>query len=177
MNAPLVLYPSKCYTQKMLGHFGFSYVGLIFLLMLFIPNLIWTRRQPKGYDELAKHENKILAWFERIGQVAVVVTAVCFSDFNVSELSAWTAWFIASCVLMLLYELAWIRYFLKPTLGSFYGSFLFIPIPLASLPILAFLMLGIYGKVIWLLIAALILGIGHLGIHIQHSRAIKELVH
>lgn len=26
-------------------HFGFSYTGLLFLLMLTIPNLIWTKNQ------------------------------------------------------------------------------------------------------------------------------------
>lgn len=49
----------------MLGHFGFSYVGLIYLLMLFIPNIIWTKHQPIGYD--FSNENKWLLWFERIG--------------------------------------------------------------------------------------------------------------
>lgn len=29
----------------MLGHFGFSYVGLLFLVMLMVPNLIWTKNQ------------------------------------------------------------------------------------------------------------------------------------
>ena len=24
-------------------HFGFSYIGLIWLLMLFVPNIIWTK--------------------------------------------------------------------------------------------------------------------------------------
>ena len=33
----------------MLGHFGFSYIGLLFLLLLFIPNVIWTRKKPQGY--------------------------------------------------------------------------------------------------------------------------------
>ena len=28
-------------------HLGFSYIGLIFLLMLFIPNIIWTRKNHK----------------------------------------------------------------------------------------------------------------------------------
>ena len=28
-------------------HFGFSYVGLIFLLMLFVPNFLWTKHRPK----------------------------------------------------------------------------------------------------------------------------------
>lgn len=28
-------------------HFGFSYIGLIYLLMLFIPNIIWAKNQPR----------------------------------------------------------------------------------------------------------------------------------
>ena len=31
-------------------HFGFSYVGLIFLVMLIIPNLFWTRNKPKSFE-------------------------------------------------------------------------------------------------------------------------------
>ena len=33
----------------MLGHFGFSYVGLIFMIMLMVPNIIWAKNQPQGY--------------------------------------------------------------------------------------------------------------------------------
>ena len=33
-----------------MGHFGFSYVGAIYLAMLTIPNLIWTKHQPAGYN-------------------------------------------------------------------------------------------------------------------------------
>lgn len=51
----------------MLGHLGFSYVGLIYLLMLFIPNIIWSNNQPIDYDNT--QENKILLLLERIGQV------------------------------------------------------------------------------------------------------------
>ena len=40
--------------------FGFSYIGLIMLLMLFIPNFIWTRNQPQVYDKYAKNEKKVL---------------------------------------------------------------------------------------------------------------------
>lgn len=157
----------------MLGEFGFSYVGLIYLLMLFIPNIIWTKRQPAGYTDLAKQENKILVIFERVGQACVVVAALIFNNYNPTEFSAWTIWLIVSAVMMIMYEAAWIRYFLKPTLKNFYGSFLLIPIPLASLPVFAFLLLGIYGKVIWLIVSSVIIGIGHIGIHTQH---IKEII-
>ena len=38
--------------------FGFSIVGVVFLAMLFIPNILWARNQPEGYDELSKNENR-----------------------------------------------------------------------------------------------------------------------
>lgn len=51
----------------MLGSLGFSYVGLIYLLMLFIPNIIWSKNQPIDYNNI--QENKVLLSFERVGQV------------------------------------------------------------------------------------------------------------
>jgi len=112
--------------------------------------------------------------FERAGQVCCTVTILIFSNFNITTFSAWSLWQIASFLLMLLYEICWIRYFTSDnTEENFYRSFLGIPVPLASLPVMAFLLLGIYGKVIWLIASSIIIGIGHIGIHIQHLKAIK----
>jgi hypothetical protein len=156
----------------MSGHLGFSYVGLIYLLMLFIPNLIWTKYQPAGYA--TEKENKILLVFERTGQVLVTFTVLIFNEFNINQISLWSIWLLISFILMLLYEISWIRYFLNEhTEKNFYRSLSGIPVPLASLPVMAFLLLGIYGKVIWLIISIIILGIGHIGIHIEHLKAIK----
>ena len=121
----------------MLGHFGFSYVGLIFMIMLMVPNIIWAKNQPQGYT--AENENKVLAVFERIGEVLATCCALVFSDFNLRAWSLWSLW----CG---------------------------VPLAGATLPVLAFFLLGIYGKVIWMLIACVILGIGHIGIHWQHSK-------
>ena len=57
---------------------------------------------------------------------------------------------------------------------DFYTSFLGIPLAGATLPIFAYLMLGIYGKNVFLILAAVILGIGHIGIHYLHKKEIKE---
>lgn len=158
----------------MTGHLGFSYVGLIYLLMLFIPNMIWSKSQ--ATDNENTHENKVLIGLERVGQAGCTGSVLIFSDFNITAFSAWSLWLIASFLLMIFYELCWIRYFTsEPTKGNLYRSFYGIPVPLASLPVMAFLLLGIYGKVIWLIAFAIILGIGHIGIHIQHLKAIKRL--
>lgn len=152
----------------MVGHIGFSYVGFLFLLLLFIPNIIWTKNLPEGYT--SKNENKILLFFERTGEVSVCCCAVLFSDFNLHKWSAWSLWLAASVTFMFLYELWWIRYFRSPKeLSDFYSSFLGIPYAGATLPVIAFFLLGIYGKIIWMLIATVILGIGHIGIHRQHA--------
>ncbi len=75
---------------------------------------------------------------------------------------------------MILYEGWWIRYFKsRKTLPDFYSSFLGIPVAGASLPVAAFFLLGVYGNVVWLMISAVILGIGHIGIHLQHRKEIS----
>ncbi|CAB1246454.1 conserved membrane protein of unknown function [Ruminococcaceae bacterium BL-6] len=152
-----------------MGHLGFSYVGFIFLLMLTVPNLIWTKHRPKGYDN--QNENKILLVFEKAGQVCVTCTALIFSDFNIHGFSAWSSWLIAAILLMVLYEFWWVRYFKSErTLKDFYSSFFGVPVAGATLPVAAFFFLGLYGKVIWLMVSVVILGIGHIGIHWQHLK-------
>lgn len=156
-----------------MGHLGFSYIGLIFLLMVTIPNLIWIRHQPKEYD--FRNENKTLLIFERVGQVLVACTALIFSDFNLRPWSIWTLWLIAAVILMLMYEGWWIKYFKsQKTLADFYSSFCGVPVAGATLPVVAFFLLGVYGKVVWLLVSTVILGIGHVGIHLQHRKEIKH---
>ena len=53
---------------------------------------------------------------------------------------------------------------------DFYSSFCGIPVAGATLPVIAFFLLGIYGSNVFLLVSVLILGIGHIGIHLQHKR-------
>ena len=36
----------------------------------------------------------------------------------------------------------------------------------------AFFLLGLYGRVVWLLAATAVLAVGHIGIHLQHRRAL-----
>lgn len=156
----------------MTGHFGFSYIGLIFLIMLFIPNLFWAKMKPQGYT--SENENKILLFFERAGEVLTCCCALFFSDYDPHGRTSRAWWLIAACLLMIMYELWWVRYFMSERkLSDFYSGFLGIPLAGAALPVVSFILLGIYGRVIWLIISALILAIGHIGIHLQHKRELK----
>jgi hypothetical protein len=76
---------------------------------------------------------------------------------------------------MLLYEIFWIRYFRSPrTMKDFYSGILGIPVAGATLPVLAFLLLALYGRNILLGAAVVILGIGHIGIHLMHRKEIED---
>lgn len=127
-------------------HFGFSYVG---------------------------NENKILLALERVGEILVSCAVMIFSDYNFKPWTNWSWWLVISFVMMVLYEIYWIRYFKsEKTMLDFYSSLLGIPVAGASLPVAGFMLLAIYGKNIVLGIAVLILGIGHIGIHMAHRREI-----
>ncbi len=158
-------------TGDVMISFGFSYVGLIYLAMLFIPNGIWAKNRPAGYDEASKKESRFLLIFERAGEVLLSVMAVIFKDNNIRPGSLWTGWLILSFTAMVLYEFYWIRYFKSPkTMADMYSSFAGFPVAGASLPVIAFFLLGIYSLNIFLVIASVIMGIGHIGIHMQHRK-------
>jgi len=152
--------------------FGFSIVGVIFLVMLFAPNILWAKRPPIGYKELARRENKVLLILERIGEVACSVCAVIFvSPEGISF--PWALWVCIAFALMVVYEFAWMRYFRGGRkLEDMYMPFGFIPMPLATLPVIAFLLLGIWYKSLIAILAAIVLGIGHIGIHYGHLQVV-----
>ncbi len=155
-------------------HFGFSYIGLLFLLMLIIPNLIWTKNQPADYELYVKNENKILLALERAGEALVTCIALIFSDFNIHGITAWSVILLLAFIIMLFYEAYWIKYFKsKKTMQDFYSSFCGIPVAGASLPVAAFFLLGIYGRNPFMIMAVIILGIGHIGIHLNHKKELE----
>lgn len=155
-------------------HFGFSYVGLIFLIMLIVPNIIWNKNKPTDYDKYLKNENRVLLIFERIGEVSVTCFSLIFRDYNINKISYRSVILLISFILMLLYEVYWIRYFKSDkTMKDMYSSLLGIPVAGAALPVTAFLLLGIYGRNIFLIVSTVILGIGHIGIHLNHRKETK----
>lgn len=156
-------------------HFGFSYIGLLFLTMLIVPNLLWSRNQPKDYEKYVNNENKILLLFERIGEVLVTCLLLVFSDFNIQGFSAWLSCLIAAFVLMIMYEVYWVRYFKsQKTMKDFYSSLMGIPVAGATLPVIACGLIAVYGRNPILFVATIILGIGHIGIHFNHKKELQN---
>ena len=162
---------------------GFCVTGAVFLLMLFIPNILWgMKKKPEGYEEAAAKENRALLLLERAGETGTTVTLLIFPCFDLlvkklpeglffgSRMPFW----VLAFALMILYECYWIRYFRSAgTMKDFYASFAGFPVAGATLPVLAVLLLGIYSRNLIMIGIAVILGIGHIGIHLSHLREIR----
>ena len=162
---------AKAWKVKM--QFGFSIVGVALLAMLFIPNIKWAKSQPPGYEELSGRESKALLMFERVGQVLATASAVAFVCPHGFSLP-WLLWLLAAFLLMLLYEVAWARYFKGgEKLDGMYRPLGPIPVPIATLPVAALALLGIWCQSPITVISAAILGIGHIGIHLGHLRELS----
>ncbi len=153
----------------------FSFTGLLYLVMLFVPNILWASRRPAGYEQHTAKESPFLLCCERAGQALVCCLALVAAPNGRTAAPVWRLWLAVSFLLMLLYECWWLRYFRSPrTMMDFYSSLLGIPVAGASLPVMAFLLLGVYRKSPLLAASSALLGIGHIGIHLQHRRGITE---
>lgn len=140
--------------------------------MLFVPNIIWAKNKPIDYEIYSKNENKTLSLIEKIGQVSVVCFSLIFAD-KINP-NPWLFVLILAFILVILYELYWVKYFKGPKrMEDMYSSFLGIPVAGATLPVLAFLLLGIYKMNFFLIMSALILAVGHIGIHLDYERQLN----
>ncbi len=165
--------------------FGFCFSGLILLVMLFVPNIIWAcGKKPKGYEQAKACENRILLVFERIGEIAATVSLLIFPSINPLIIKLpdgiYFRWrlliWLAAWVLMILYACYWIKYFRSPrTMKDMYSSFAGFPVAGATLPVFALLLLGMYSGNFIVTVSALVLGIRHIGIHLfERKKARRE---
>lgn len=152
---------------------GFSIVGSAFLLALFIPNIRWAKRQPAGYEELQKRESRVLLVLERVGQVLTTCTpliSVCPEGASFP----WALVLVAAALLMILYEIVRVRYFRDgERLDGMHQPLGPVPVPIASLLIAAFVLLGIWHKSPLAAISAIILAVGQIGIHLGHLHELE----
>ncbi len=152
--------------------FRVTWVGVLFLALLLAPNLLSARRLPANHGEFK--ESRVLQALERIGQVVLVTGLLCW-PFPSPAMELWSLWLAAALVLMALYEAWWVKYFHGPaTEARLCSGLLGIPLAGATLPVAAFLLLGAYGRSLALILAALVFGAGHIGVHWQHYLSVRS---
>ena len=150
-----------------------SWIGIVYLLALIGPNLIWTRNRPKDFEDYPVRENVLFRSLARSGETLLTCTALIFTGNSVLPLTVRSLWLLASAVLMVLCEVFWFRYLRgEKTMESFYARFLGLPAAAAILPTAAFLLLAVYDRNLLLGISAVVMGIGNIGLHLQYHKAV-----
>lgn len=154
-----------------MGSFGFSFVGLFCLILLFLPNIKWARASK--VPPAQRKEPPLLVWMERIGQAGIVACSLLFRDYDSVLFRPRIVLLGCAVALLVCYNLWWRRVFRSGlTQEALYSSFLGIPLAGAVLPSVSFLFLGVYGGVVWLILASTIFGVGHISIARLHQKSL-----
>jgi hypothetical protein len=109
---------------------------------------------------------------ERVGQVGCFVIPFFYRLPRASDVNA-----VALAIMigaLALYYAGWVRYLV---LGReeelFHRSLLGIPLPMAVMPVIHFLSASVLLSSVWLMLAAVMLGVGHIAVTWLNSRSIE----
>lgn len=61
---------------------GFSYIGLIYLIMLFVPNIIWAKNQPENYGKYVGNEEQAASYTREDWRSACEWNRACIFRFQ-----------------------------------------------------------------------------------------------
>lgn len=139
---------------------GFSYIGLIVVCVILLPNLLFMAFPPQNVPLGLKGGNILLTVMERAGQVGfIIIPIISYSYFSGIAFNIFTGIMIFSAIM---YYGLWIRYFVRGR--EFYLLFKplgVIPVPMAVFPIIYMLFSAIWLRHMWLGAAAVIFAVGH----------------
>jgi len=149
--------------------------SLLITLAVLAPNLLFLVLPPKNAEKYGKADGSLpFTVLERVGQVSSFVLPLFFS---LSFSGTWTivAW-IAMGALLISYYALWIRFFVRDRdYALLFRPAIGIPVPMATGPVLYFLLSSVVLQTIWQAIAALILGVGHITISFREARRLATL--
>lgn len=145
---------------------GFSPLGLVVSLAVLAPNLLLVRFPPRTPLPVAQVP-RLLSWLERLGQ-ALCITLPAITQ--PGEVIGW--WALPALVALGGYYALWARYLGTGRVGAaLYQSWWLIPVPMAILPVAAFLSAAAWLSNPWIAGAALILAAGHIPASVLVARA------
>ena len=148
-------------------------LGGIITLMILLPNLLAVFFPPKVKltDDQQQNDTRlqIMTVVERIGQAGCFVIPF-FYRLPLDIVMDAVALTIMICTLALYYA-GWIRYLVLGRAEELFNrSLLGIPLPMALMPVIYFLSASVLLGAVWLMLAAVMLGVGHISVTWLHSR-------
>lgn len=136
---------------------GFSPLGLLVSALVLAPNLLMLRFPPRPSLPSTRVPWP-LTWAERAGQALCLVVPAITEPGTI----AW-GWSVLVAAAVAAYLALWGRYLTTGRRADvLFGSVLRVPVPMAILPVVAFLATAAWLANPWIGIAAVVLAIGHI---------------
>ncbi|MCR5792494.1 MAG: hypothetical protein K6G65_04945 [Lachnospiraceae bacterium] len=146
--------PTSIFFIGQLGVSWFNVFGLIFIVLLLIPNIIYAI---KNRNEHNRCTNKFMNAMEQVGRYGcmfLMIFSIGLPEFGFRSVEAFLVYLFGNTVLMVAYWIVWILYFVKQTYWK--------QMTLAVIPLCLFLLSGITLLQWPLILFAVIFGIGHI---------------
>jgi hypothetical protein len=140
-----------------------SYGGWITIFVL-LPNALSIVLPPRNVPTAKARSSafdRLMQVIERVGQ-ATSFAIPFFYFVKAGDVAFGKAALVLMGALLAVYYASWLRYFVKRQFRSFFEPLLFLPLPMAVIPVLYFLVGAYVLESAYLLAAAILLGCGHL---------------
>jgi hypothetical protein len=144
----------------------FSWTGLALAAAILLPNALVVLLPPREGLRVLASTGPVPGVVERIGQVGCLAAAVLWGPDRGAA-----AWGWAMLAAVLAYDALWVRYLLagrraSSLLAPVWG----VPVPMAVLPVVAFGCGAVWSTSPWLVVATVVLAVGHLPNSLRTSR-------
>lgn len=158
--------PTSIYLAGELGWNWLNIFGIIIVLLMLIPNIIYVIRFP---GQKNKSENQVMNILEQAGRYAsmfLMIFNIGIGEMGFSSLGLFFAYFLGNAILLLAYWIVWILFFIKRSNGK--------SIALAVIPTGIFLLSGLTLEYILLIISALVFGIAHIYVTYKNFKEVSD---
>lgn len=137
---------------------GFSLAGLAVSLAVLAPNLALVWAPPRDWSAIRVTVPLPVSALERVGQIGcLVLPAISGTHGHVDP------WLVLLVLLVAIYHGLWVRYLLTGRrTAQLYAPLGPVPVPMAVVPVLAFLVAAIWLTTWPLAVAGALLAVGHL---------------
>lgn len=147
----------------------FNFIGLIFVAVILIPNIIFAAKNKDGFQNF--YQNKFVEIFEQIGRFGCFITMFFtppFLNLGFKINGAKTAYIITGAVLVALYCLGWIVFGKENSVRK--------SLALSIIPSVLFLESGLLSLNFPLIILSLIFAPCHIIISYKNAKATEEKI-
>lgn len=140
----------------------FNYVGLIFVTVIMIPNIIYMKTHTDCFNNI--YHNKAIETLEQIGRYGsfiLMVFNIPYTYFGLFFPNAFLTYIIVGSILVFLYVLVWIICWNKHLVFRSYA--------LSIIPSVLFIFTGVMFRSILLIICSLIFSYAHITISLKNA--------